>query len=69
MDEALIVNAIINGGVVAVLFYLFITRVSDRLDRLIEEMQKTREEIARMSGKIDALVQVLDEADRRQRQQ
>jgi len=60
VDEALLINAVINGGVVAVLFYVFIVKVSDKLDRLIEETQRTREEIAKMTGKIDALVRVAD---------
>jgi len=38
MDESAIVNVIINSGVVAVLFYLFIVRVSDKLDKLIEKI-------------------------------
>jgi len=36
MDETAIINVIVNSGVVAVLFYLFIVRVSDKLDKLIE---------------------------------
>jgi len=54
MDESTIINVIVNSGVVAVLFYLFINKVSDKLDRLIEETIK-------LNSKIDTLISVLDD--------
>jgi len=53
MDESTLINIIVNSGVVAVLFYLFIVKVSDKLDRLIEE-------ITRMNTKLDVMIKFID---------
>jgi len=53
MDESTIINVIINSGVVAVLFYLFIVKVSDKLDKLIEE-------VAKMNTKLDVMIRFIN---------
>jgi len=53
MDESTIINVIINSGVLAVFFYLFIVKVSDKLDRLIEEITK-------MNTKLDVMIKFID---------
>jgi len=58
MDESAIINVIINSGVLAVFFYLFITRVSDKLDKLIEEVSK-------MNARLDIVLRFInDRGDR-----
>jgi len=53
MDETAIINVIVNSGVVAVLFYLFIVRVSDKLDKLIET-------VSELNANIKTLIVLLD---------
>jgi len=53
MDESTIINVIVNSGVVAVLFYLFIVKVSDKLDKLIEE-------VSRMNVKLDVMIRFIN---------
>jgi len=54
MDETAIINVIVNSGVVAVLFYLFIIKVSDKLDRLIET-------VSELNANIKTLLVLLDD--------
>jgi len=56
MDESTLINVIVNSGVVAVLFYLFINKVSDKLDKLIEETTK-------LNTKIDTLISVFNDKE------